>query len=266
MALAAALSFVGGILAATRLDWYPRTRVSKIALIWRITRPLLSASMRRITSSPATPKESPKASNGSRSSGNSRWIRLSKSLSTVSIIRVLEAVLTKVHEPFSTLYHCFLQHDNRGNKNRLVIFLRPANAERAKAPLLWQLECFENVALPAAARHGGAGGDVDDALDRGRAEPVAGGRQGRQGRPGAGLRIVRLVLLEGTRTLLAAEDQHAPAQRRARGAATRGGQGRGLLPRVGGQIVDLVDPCVVLEVLEAAAGHVDPAVQSHGRH
>jgi len=25
----------------------------------------------------------------------------------VSIIRVLEAILTKVHEPFSTLFHCF---------------------------------------------------------------------------------------------------------------------------------------------------------------
>src|SRR3712207_1505469 len=49
-------------------------------------------------------------------------MRLSRSLSMVSIIRVLEAILTKIYEPFSTLFTAF-PHDNRGTKNWLVIRL-----------------------------------------------------------------------------------------------------------------------------------------------
>src|ERR687897_685610 len=74
-----------------------------MALIWRITRPLLSASMRRMTSSPAMPSSRPMASKGSRSSGTSRWIRLSISLSVLSIMRLPVVVLTTLYEPFSTI-------------------------------------------------------------------------------------------------------------------------------------------------------------------
>src|SRR5918994_1973985 len=74
-----------------------------MALIWRITRPLLSDSMRRMTSSPARPISRPMASKGSRSSGTSRWIRLRISLSVLSIMRLPVVVLTTLYEPFSTI-------------------------------------------------------------------------------------------------------------------------------------------------------------------
>src|SRR3712207_4503218 len=51
-----------------------------------------------MTSSPAIPTSRPIAANGSRSSGNSRWIRLSMSLSTPSIMRLPEIVLTTLYE------------------------------------------------------------------------------------------------------------------------------------------------------------------------
>src|SRR5215213_2170394 len=75
-----------------------------MALIWRITRPLLSASILRMTSSPAIPISRPMASKGSRSSGTSRWIRLSISLSVLSIMRLPVVVLTTLYEPFSTIF------------------------------------------------------------------------------------------------------------------------------------------------------------------
>jgi hypothetical protein len=43
------------------------------------------------------------ASKGSRSSGTSRWIRLSISLSVLSIMRLPVVVLTTLYEPFSTI-------------------------------------------------------------------------------------------------------------------------------------------------------------------
>src|SRR5215213_3024046 len=59
--------------------------------------------MRRITSSPAIPSSRPMASKGSRSSGTSRWMRLSISLSVLSIMRLPVVVLTTLYEPFSTI-------------------------------------------------------------------------------------------------------------------------------------------------------------------
>src|SRR4051794_16289261 len=59
--------------------------------------------MRRITSSPAIPSSRPTASKGSRSSGTSRWMRLSISLSVLSIMRLPVVVLTTLYEPFSTI-------------------------------------------------------------------------------------------------------------------------------------------------------------------
>src|SRR5919112_570497 len=59
--------------------------------------------MRRITSSPAIPSSRPIASKGSRSSGTSRWMRLSISLSVLSIMRLPVVVLTTLYEPFSMI-------------------------------------------------------------------------------------------------------------------------------------------------------------------
>jgi hypothetical protein len=99
----------------------------------------------------------------------------------VSIIWLLETVVTKVHEPFSTLFHYFSQHDSRGNKDWLVIFLLPADkivtccpvsppSHRAKTLPPGQSESLENVALPVRAHHGSAGGYVDGVADRGPSE------------------------------------------------------------------------------------------------
>ena len=87
--------------------------MSKIALIWRITLPLLRASMRRITSAPEMPTSRPMAAKGSRSSGNSRWIKLRMSLSMPSIMRLPETVLTTL---YIALLDGLLLHD--GNDNR----------------------------------------------------------------------------------------------------------------------------------------------------
>src|SRR5215217_7893609 len=57
-----------------------------------------------MTSSPAIPSSRPMASKGSRSSGTSRWIRLSISLSVLSIMRLPVVVLTTLYEPFSTIF------------------------------------------------------------------------------------------------------------------------------------------------------------------
>jgi len=75
----------------------------------------------------------------------------------------LETVVTKVHEPFSTLFHYFSQHDSRGNKDWLVIFLLPADKIADRPPWLATLapdeqycplrqrEDLKNVTLPVTA-------------------------------------------------------------------------------------------------------------------
>src|SRR3569623_1670982 len=68
-----------------------------------MTRARLSVSLRRITSSSAIPSSRLMASKGSRSSGTSRWMRLSISLSVLSIMRLPVVVLPTLYEPFSTI-------------------------------------------------------------------------------------------------------------------------------------------------------------------